>query len=173
MTGESYEYYLASRLSATQLEFLSDHYEGMRPIVTGPRCPPNESRTRTAMLMRGLVKLEPPMHLTSRSTHTVITKKGHAVMCAALGLLADKLSEKDEQNARKLVEKYGYGCHRDSAGHGDPRDGKLANRLSSRPIERSRLLAVSNPVRVSGSLDQQIPHERNLDGAHPVAKRAT
>lgn len=129
-----YEDDLARELSVTQWEFLADHFEGRRPIYG--RCTFwNEDRTRNSLLARKLIRVDPPANITPRPTHTVLTAKGHAVMCAALGLMADMLQANSfaldqevaindwftlapeyrtrdrliEMVTRKPAEKYGYG----------------------------------------------------------------
>lgn len=125
-----YEDDLARELSVTQWEFLIDHFEGPRPIRSRVDVW-NDPRTRVSLLVREMVRLDPPAAMTARPTHTVLTEKGHAVMCAALGLMADMLQAKQEAAIRdwftlapqqrteeRLVEmvtekpverKYGYG----------------------------------------------------------------
>lgn len=103
-----YEEDLARELSIPQWEFLTDHFEGSRPIYARDAVRWNDTRIRVALLTRELVRLHPPPHVSSKATHTTLTKKGHAVMCAALGLMADMLT-KNGFNKPKIIEKNGYG----------------------------------------------------------------
>lgn len=97
---ETFEQYVARQLSVSQWEFLTDHFEGTRKILTRD-VKPNEDRTRNAMLSRKLVYLDPPN--SARPTHTILTTKGHGVMCAAMGMMADMLSNKDLASEQVLA----------------------------------------------------------------------
>ena len=102
-----YEDDLARELSIPQWEFLADHFERKRPIHTREAVW-NEGRIRVALLNRELVRLHPPANVTSKPTHTVLTEKGHAVMCAALGMMADMLyaNELAFDNAKAIEDWY-------------------------------------------------------------------
>jgi len=108
MTKQEYEYdYVARSLSVQQWEFLADHFEGSKPVI---RANPREDRTRHALVARKLIVYDNP---GARPTCTMLTEKGHAVMCSALGMMADMLMRNGFDGIKrcepKPMEKLGYG----------------------------------------------------------------
>lgn len=98
--SETFEQFMARELSFYQWEFLADHFQGPRPIR------PNEERTRMALARHKLIKVDQ----CYKPTATIITERGHGVMCAAMGMMADVLMKGGyDQPKRKPMEKYGYG----------------------------------------------------------------
>lgn len=102
--SETFEQWLARELSFFQWEFLADHFQGPRPIR------PNETATRLALSNKRLIKVDS----YSKSTCTILTERGHGVMCAAMGLMADVLTRSNydaeaKQIRKPEIRKYGYG----------------------------------------------------------------
>lgn len=110
---ESYECYVARMLSFAQWEYLAEHFQGARPITNAS----NESRTRQALVRHKLIGVD------AQSKHTILTEKGHTVMCAARGMMADLIAEYDRA---RPMEKFGYGKIASPAR--DPFDGECALR---------------------------------------------
>lgn len=106
---QEFEYdYIARALSVQQWEFLADHFEGNKPIIRDDH---RESRTRFSLVQRKLVVYRPPTP-APHPTHTVLTEKGHAVMCTALGMMADMLTRNGYDginNPKETDERTGYG----------------------------------------------------------------
>lgn len=106
---ESFEQWMARNLSFYQWEFLADHFEGPRRVL------PNEAPTRLALANRKLLKCDQ----CYKPQFTYLTERGHAVMCAAMGLMADVLIRTAhlKPDDVKRMEKYGYGKCPSPTGH--------------------------------------------------------
>ena len=115
---------IARSMSFTQWEFLAEHFNGEpRPILH------QEMRTRQAMIARGLVKAHPRSD-SFMPKFTVLTEKGHGVMCAAMGMMADMLTAIGHERERKAMEKWGYGKRTAAESHS--LDGDLSLHLEHR-----------------------------------------
>ena len=109
---------IARSLSFSQWEFLAEHFNGKpRPILH------QEMRTRQAMIARSLVKAHPRSD-SFMPKFTVLTEKGHGVMCAAMGMMADMLTAMGNERDRKRMEKWGYGKRTPAESHSI--DGELS-----------------------------------------------
>lgn len=113
---ETCEQMLARELSFHQWEFLADHFEGSRMILA------NESPTRCALASRKLIRIDHPAKTTT------LTRRGHAVMCAAMGLMADVLVRAKYDG----MEKRAYGPITTPARHAA--DGADDQREEGRPV---------------------------------------
>jgi hypothetical protein len=117
---ESFEQFTARQLSFTQWEFLAEHFAGPRPVIAA------EERTRVALIRHRLISCDP--YVLPRTT--VLTERGHGVMCAAMGMMADILIATGYDGIRNpkpqpmKAERYGYGkCPQTESGS---RDGELS-----------------------------------------------
>lgn len=102
--------FVARALSTRQQEFLADHFEGKRRIVQGPF----ETRTRASLMLKELIKPWPPNAMTP--SHTMLTKRGHGVMCAALGHMADILTASGH-GTEKDFRRFAYGEYVERSRH--------------------------------------------------------
>jgi len=104
---------IARQLSFRQWELLAEHFQSPRPVTINQDS--LEAKTRLSLLSRKLIRKFPYNAITA--THTTLTEEGHAVMCAALGMMADMLvscgydgiSNPKPKLPTKPMEKYAYG----------------------------------------------------------------